>query len=322
MPNRAVEQISEDAPDVTFAIACFNAQPFLGQAVESALAQTGVSVEVIIVDDGSTDGSFNEAQELALKDSRVRVFKTPKNGGPSAARNVVLDEMRGTWFAVLDSDDILQVDRTKTLIDTANKTAADLIADNLMVFGEGISTHVFYSETFFEEGYWLDIQRYIRNSQLFSHLPAPGFLKPMIRASVIKQFSVRYNHNLRIGEDDELIVRLLNKGCRYYLHSKAMYMYRKHPNSISHRLSVANAERLVASEISVRQDLSPEFVTSAAYKARFAALMNGLAFVKSVDFLKKRQFGKAVSAILAHPKAALLYRMPIMAAVGRILNRK
>jgi succinoglycan biosynthesis protein ExoO len=296
MPNRAVEQISEDAPDVTFAIACFNAQPFLGQAVESALAQTGVSVEVIIVDDGSTDGSFNEAQELALKDSRVRVFKTPKNGGPSAARNVVLDE---------------------TLIDIANKTAADLIADNLMVFGEGISTHVFYNETFFEEGYWLDIQRYIRNSQLFSHLPAPGFLKPMIRASVIKQFSVRYNHNLRIGEDDELIVRLLNKGCRYYLHSKAMYMYRKHPNSISHRLSVANAERLVASEISVRQDLSPEFVTSAAYKARFAALMNGLAFVKSVDFLKKRQFGKAVSAILAHPKAALLYRMPIMAAVRR-----
>lgn len=69
--------------------------PYLDEAIESALAQTDVTFEVLIVDDGSSDGSVERAKEWARRDPRVRFFTTTSNGGPGAARNVALDSHAG-----------------------------------------------------------------------------------------------------------------------------------------------------------------------------------------------------------------------------------
>jgi len=115
-------------PQISFAMACYNAQPFLSEAIQSALDQKNVSIEVLIVDDGSSDSSLSEAKEFARKDPRVRVFETPSNSGPAGA----------------DSDDIIEPGRSARLLALAEETQADLIADNLTVFGEGIEPHPFF----------------------------------------------------------------------------------------------------------------------------------------------------------------------------------
>ncbi|TIN53954.1 MAG: glycosyltransferase family 2 protein, partial [Mesorhizobium sp.] len=90
-------------PDVSFVIAAYNAEATLDRAIASAIAQKGVSVEIIVVDDKSRDATLDVAR--AYPGDIVRVVALANNRGPGGARNAGLDAARGRWIAVLDSDD-------------------------------------------------------------------------------------------------------------------------------------------------------------------------------------------------------------------------
>lgn len=313
---------TEQGIEVTFAIACYNAGEFLPAAVASALAQDRVALEVIVVDDGSSDGSYELAQGLAEEDPRIRVFRTAANAGPAGARNVALSHMRGEWVAILDSDDLIEPERTRALIDMAQDAQADLVADNLLEFGDGLPARPMFD--FGPDEGWrrLEITEYFARSRLFGSGSSPGFLKPMIRRSTLERLGLRYNEDMRIGEDDELVVRALAAGCRYAVTGRTMYHYRKHTGSISHRLSLENATRMLAAERRIRQLLDEEVRSSPAYRGRWSALVRGQAFVQSIERLKSGDALGAATALIRHPSAALLYRLPLCARLRGWISAK
>jgi glycosyltransferase involved in cell wall biosynthesis len=92
------------SPLVSILIPCYNAQRWIAQAIESSLAQTWPEKEVIVVDDGSTDGSLDVIRQF---DGRVR-WETGPNRGGGAARNRLLELARGEWLQYLDADDYLR----------------------------------------------------------------------------------------------------------------------------------------------------------------------------------------------------------------------
>lgn len=108
VPARRVRpsQLSGDAT-VSVVITCFNYAGYLAAAAQSALDQAGVDVEVIIVDDASTDDSLAIASDLATRDRRVRVVAHPTNQGAVVAFNRGLAEARGEFVVRLDADDLL-----------------------------------------------------------------------------------------------------------------------------------------------------------------------------------------------------------------------
>lgn len=111
-------------PLVTIAIPCFNNGQWLRQAVESALAQTWPAVEVIVVDDGSTDGSPEIAQSFGFQ---IRLFQTPHGGAPQA-RNQALAQARGAWVQFLDADDYLEPEKiARQFAEAAGGENADVI---------------------------------------------------------------------------------------------------------------------------------------------------------------------------------------------------
>jgi succinoglycan biosynthesis protein ExoO len=307
--------------DVSFAIACYNALPYLDQAIGSALAQKDVGVEVLVVDDGSSDGSRERAAELAAADPRIRLLTTPVNSGPGGARNLAIDAMRGRWLAVLDSDDLILSERTRTLIDAAEAAGADLVADDLVIFGDGLPDETFLAKDWASGGGWMTLDRYLRDSALFGRAPNPGFLKPMFRREIFAGGRNRYNPDLRIAEDDELIVRLLLADHRYLVLPTALYHYRKHAASISHRLSPANAERMVRAERELREAMAAAGPLPPAYRRRWHALLDARAFVGSLDLFKRRAFAAALLTLLRRPGAMRLYSMPIAARLGRLRAR-
>jgi glycosyltransferase involved in cell wall biosynthesis len=102
-----------DGPLVSVVMPVHNAERFLREAIESALGQTHRALELVLVDDGSTDGSWAIAQELAAGDARVKAFRNPHNLGIVKTRNRAFAEAdpRSEYFAVLDSDDVCMPDR-------------------------------------------------------------------------------------------------------------------------------------------------------------------------------------------------------------------
>jgi glycosyltransferase involved in cell wall biosynthesis len=94
-----------DAPLVSVIIPVYNGVTFLSDALTSVLQQTCQNFEIILVDDGSSDGSYALAQKIAGEDCRIKVLRQP-NGGTQAARDTALHHASGEWIALLDQDDV------------------------------------------------------------------------------------------------------------------------------------------------------------------------------------------------------------------------
>lgn len=101
-------------PIVTVAMAAYNAGPDLRASIDSVLAQSLASFELVVVDDGSSDGSVDDAA-AAIDDPRVRFLKQD-NAGKSVALNRIIDEMRGKYFALNDADDLSAPTRLERLV--------------------------------------------------------------------------------------------------------------------------------------------------------------------------------------------------------------
>lgn len=97
----------ECGPLVSVIIPVYNGQAYVGQALESALCQTYPHIEVLAIDDGSTDGSLGVLEHYAARDPRMRVFRQ-QNSGVASARNRCIQESRGELIANLDADDLWQ----------------------------------------------------------------------------------------------------------------------------------------------------------------------------------------------------------------------
>jgi glycosyltransferase involved in cell wall biosynthesis len=91
-------------PAVSIIMPAYNVEPFVGGAIESVRSQTFSDFELVVVDDGSTDGTAAAVERHAQEDGRIRLLRQA-NRGLSAARNVALQHSRGAHFAILDSDD-------------------------------------------------------------------------------------------------------------------------------------------------------------------------------------------------------------------------
>lgn len=104
----------------------FNAKSYLAEALDSLISQSYKNLEIILIDDGSTDGSGKICDEYAEKDNRVQV-RHQKNSGVSAARNAGLDLVTGDFLAFLDSDDAYELDFIYSMITAMTQNNADIV---------------------------------------------------------------------------------------------------------------------------------------------------------------------------------------------------
>ncbi len=226
--------------DATVIIAAWNAENELTRSVASALAQQDVTVEVIIVDDASTDGTLLVARGLEQQDPRVRVHALSENGGPSAARNAALDLATGRWVVVLDSDDQMLPHRIADMMACAQHTAADCVFDNLQSVDAAGQTlgppHLSAPDCPGTAQHW-SLSHFLTGNQADPKHPSLGFLKPLISRSYLEKHQIRYDPTLRNGEDFHLVLALLlAQGQLWYL-PRAGYLYTRRSGSVSSRLN-------------------------------------------------------------------------------------
>lgn len=120
-------------PKITYVIPCYNMEQWLPVAVESCLYQSDPDIEVLIINDGSTDKSGVIADHYALQDQRVRVIHQ-SNRGLGASRQVGQEHARGEFITWLDADDFLGRDATKDMYGVAVRDKVDVVCGNAVVF--------------------------------------------------------------------------------------------------------------------------------------------------------------------------------------------
>ena len=118
----------------------YNSKDYLSRCLDSILKQTLEDMEIICVDDGSTDSSPAILQEYAKKDPRIRVI-TKKNQGLVAARKTGVKEAAGKYIGYVDSDDWIEPDMYETLCQYAQSNQADMVTSGYIFEGNYVSIH-------------------------------------------------------------------------------------------------------------------------------------------------------------------------------------
>ncbi len=313
--------IAPKTPLVSVIMANFNGGRFLADALATVTSQSLRDIEVIVIDDASTDNSRDVVAQAAARDARITLLARSENGGPAGARNAGLDAARGTWIAVMDSDDLMHPDRLANLVQAAERDGADIVADNLMMFHDGATAPPARLLPY-DTAAWIDAVRYILSNRLFVHAGPPlGYLKPVIRAAVIG--GRRYDTRLRIAEDYYFMLGLLLAGAKFRLLPDLTYFYRRHQNSISHRLSARTLQPMLQADTALRSTLvspSPDII--GALNAVRRTVETALAFDGLVGALKQRRPLGALRLAFANPRAALLLRQPVIDRTRRLLTRR
>ena len=111
---------------ISVIVPVYRVEPYLDRCVQSIVEQTYSNLEIILVNDGSTDGTGRLCDELAGKDVRIRVFHK-ENGGSSSARNLGISHAKGAYLAFIDSDDYASPEMFERLVEGMQKSGAEIV---------------------------------------------------------------------------------------------------------------------------------------------------------------------------------------------------
>ncbi|HEY1576176.1 MAG TPA: glycosyltransferase family 2 protein [Terracidiphilus sp.] len=219
-------------PTISVLIPAYNASAFLHRAVRSALTQSYAPLEVLIVDDASTDETLAVANELANQDPRVHILTLPTNSGPGSARNLGLAAARGDWVALLDADDAYIPSRLETLVSAQAGRGVDVVLDNFFFFDvekETKSAALSINSAIVS----VDLRQFVEQARPYSDETDWGLLKPMFRREFLERRGLRYPEFSRHGEDFLFMFEVLRSGARCVLTRNPGYLYTTRDSGMS-----------------------------------------------------------------------------------------
>lgn len=219
---------------VSVIIPAHNARRTIEQAIRSALAEPEV-VEVIVVDDASSDDTASVAERCCDGQNRLSVIRLMQNVGPAKARNHAIDIATAPWIAILDSDDILLPGRFARLFAAG---PFELAADNIALVPDHMRNTITPGEiaTFRDAPAHLSLSGFIAGNlggRAGMGRDETGLLKPVISRDFLQRSGLRYDERLRLGEDFILYVRLIARGARFVTIRSCGYVAFQRADSLS-----------------------------------------------------------------------------------------
>jgi succinoglycan biosynthesis protein ExoO len=291
-------------PDkITIVMPAYNAEPFVEDAVRSALTQTYPDFELIVVDDNSNDRTKDVVASISDSDPRVMLICCEQTGGPGRARNHGLGAASGSWIALLDADDIYASDHLETLLRAGKAHDCDMVAGNqlLRAFpGEEDLGLAFPELTETRE---LTLNGLVTSGLTPGTALSYGFLKPLISRQFIATHQIRYDENRRVGEDFLFYFDCMSRRAKCLLIPQASYIYRRRNESLT--LSDANNYRILS-------DLTGQIIKESKHGAsdelialleeRKKYLDEQSMYVETVSLLRQRRFLRGAQRMIARPR--------------------
>lgn len=223
---------------VSVILPAYNAEKYLPRAVASVQAQDWAGdLEIVIVDDCSTDGTARVMAGLAAQDPRIQCISCPVNNGPARARNLALEQATGEWLAVLDADDAYQPDRLNRLVTRARSEQLDVIADLPVLFDLAADQPAPPTGQYPASG----ALQMLEMKDFLQHQPETGLdlglLKPVFHRRLRDKGLLKYPDRLRHGEDCALYISMVREGVKFALLHEAYYLFSTRIGAVSQKIS-------------------------------------------------------------------------------------
>ncbi|UXT20280.1 glycosyltransferase family 2 protein [Agrobacterium tumefaciens] len=306
-------------PDISFVIAAYNAADTIEAAIQSALDQQGVTLEVIVVDDRSADDTIALVEGIAIIDPRVRLIALAENLGPGGARNAGIEAATGRWIAVLDSDDVIRPERSACMMCRAEAANATIAVDNLdVVYTDGRPMETMFPEEFLEERPVLTLEDFISSNILFRATFNFGYMKPMFRRDFLNVEGLRFREDIRIGEDYILLASALAAGGLCVIEPRPGYVYNIREGSISRVLELHHVEAMMRADQEFLSHYTLLPAAMDAQQARSRSLRLAHNFLTLVENIKSRSVLGALKTTIRDPAVLGHLRMPIAVRLRRL----
>lgn len=213
-------------------IPIYNSEPYLRHCVDSILCQADVPIELILVDDGSTDRSGAICDNYAAQDSRVRVIHQP-NGGHTAARNAGLEHAAGMYIAYVDSDDWVDTNWMQDCYRTVLENHyPDVVLYGYRRHEQNGQQHDVgqkYPSGFYDR---FCIERDILPTLLISG--RFSLCERLVKRPLMEKYQFSVDRRILLGEDLVCCVCTLSEAQSLYVMSGVYYNYLQHADSVSH----------------------------------------------------------------------------------------
>jgi glycosyltransferase involved in cell wall biosynthesis len=231
--------------NITILMPVYNTEKYLHDSIGSVLNQTYSDWELICVDDGSSDNSWNILLEYQQKDTRIKCFRQ-ENAGPMHARYTGMQHAHGSYFIYLDSDDMYSSNLLEKTYQKAIETGADSVAPEYW-YEKTEDSNIYIS---------FNQENKVNKSEILTGIEAFSETFPWRKIHCFNLWSERVFRKSVIMENigdnnfnaDEYIQRVLLLNCNKIVFSDGQYLRRYNPTSITHVLKRRNFNRLDANE--------------------------------------------------------------------------
>ena len=216
----------ERQPLISVIVPVWNGEKTLAGCVESIISQSLQDMEIILVDDGSSDGTWALMEHLKGEDARIRVLKQ-ENGGVSRARNAGLELSRGQYIRFVDADDRLPPDSMRLLVEKARADDCDLV---LAAYTEVLGRKRYHRDLGRCEEI-VDNEEFLRRLERLSNSFYYGVLwNKLFKAEIIREHGVRFVSGLAWGEDFAFVMGYLAHAERIRYTRDVVYEYYRNPH--------------------------------------------------------------------------------------------
>ena len=271
------------ANKISVIVPVFNVENYLEKCVKSIIEQTYKNLEVILVDDGSTDKSGFLCDELKKQDYRIKVIHKT-NGGLSDARNAGIQVSTGKYLSFIDSDDYLERTALEQMMQAILISHSEIAICNIMRFYDDGCTEEFYNPT--------DNQEVLEGIRRFDTLNQPSVCNKLFDAKLFANISFPYG---KFYEDTYVYHELLYKADKVVLTGKTGYWYLSRKGSILGRSQFSNRyfdfieAVYMRADFLIKRDIQP--YGDEAFLSLYAALANA---EKNIDHkLNKDDFKRS-----------------------------
>lgn len=224
---------------ISVIIPIYNTSLYLEKCIESIINQSLKEIEILCVNDGSTDNSLDILKKYQKKDSRVKIIDK-KNEGASKARNVALEIVKGEYCLNIDSDDFINQDYLKNMYNKAKQEDLDILVSDIIYF--------FPNKKYVEKDLRINDNKIINGKEYIKLFFQENFLgytcNKLIKSKIYKENNLKYNENIFLFDDVELILRLSYFCKRIGKLNEAFYNYRQGENNGVRKVKLKNLQDL------------------------------------------------------------------------------